>query len=244
MVEKIDTKNARVNIACLIHGDVYGWDYVDRLYSMVQRNFNRPTTMHVYTEQDRPVPAPYVKHELIDWGISGPKKSWWYKMQLFNTEHHQGPLLYLDLDTVIVGKIDWICQLTTDLFWAVRDFKYLWKPHTYNINSSVMWWDTTKFAHIWQGFKEQELTYLTRKYHGDQDFLDDHISQNQRRCFDSQQIKSWRWQCLDGGFDFQSRRYLVPGQGTRYDDNTKILIFHGRPKPNEIRDPVIKQHWQ
>lgn len=233
-----------IDVACLIHGQTYDWQYVERLRSMVSRNLAVPITMHVYTEKDRQIPAPYVKHELIDWGIGGPKKSWWYKMQLFNPLYHSGPLLYFDLDTVIVGDITWITKLTTDVFWSVRDFKYLWRPYLYNVNSSVMWWDTNRFADVWQEFNQRDLANLMRMHHGDQDFLNSSIDQTRRRCFDTEQVRSWRWQCLDGGFDFSSRRFLKPGIGTNYPDGTSVLIFHGNPKPGETRDPVIRQHWQ
>lgn len=70
-----------VDCACVIHGKLYDWVYVDKLYAMLTRHFTRPVVLHVFTESDRPVPEPYVKHSLINWpGIGGPRKSWWYKM--------------------------------------------------------------------------------------------------------------------------------------------------------------------
>ena len=124
-----------IDCACVIHGSLYDWKYVDKLYNMLTRHLTRTVRLHVYTEAGRSVPSPYIKHELIDWKISGPKQSWWYKVQLFNSEHHRGSLLYLDLDTVITKNIDWIWQLKTRHFWAVKDFKYLWRPAFQSINS-------------------------------------------------------------------------------------------------------------
>jgi hypothetical protein len=65
-----------------------------------------------------------------------------------------------------------------------------------------------------------------------------------RRFFNTDWVKSWRWQCFDGGFNFLKRKYLTPGTGTLVDNNTSILVFHGTPKPHEIADPVILNHWQ
>ena len=77
-----------IDCACVIHGNGYDWIYVDRLYSMLKRGLSNDIRMHVYTEANRKVPEPYVKHELKEWaGVSGSKKSWWYKMQLFNPEN-------------------------------------------------------------------------------------------------------------------------------------------------------------
>lgn len=233
-----------IDCACVIHGDAYAWKYVDRLYNMLSRHITPGVRLHVYTEAHRSVPDPYIKHSLLNWGISGPKRSWWYKMQLFNAEHHCGPLLYFDLDTVIVDNLDWLWNLPLTHFWAVRDFKHLWKSTNYSINSSIMWWHTNSYDYVWQHFKTQELTQILRKYHGDQDYILDAIPVPERNFFDTERIKSWRWQCLDGGYNFSQKRHLLPDTGTSIMHPTSVLVFHGNPKPDNIVDPLIVQHWQ
>jgi hypothetical protein len=233
-----------INCACVIHGTAYDWTYVTRLHSMLSRHLTPGVRLHVYTEPDREVPAHMVKHELANWNIGGPKQSWWYKMQLFNSEHYQGPLLYFDLDVVIVQNLDWIWQLPLDRFYAARDFKYLWRPTNYDINSSIMWWDTTKFEHIWQSFKSQPLRSIMSRYRGDQDYISAVIPQTERQFFPINRIQSYRWQCLDGGYDFSRKRHLMPGTGTCLTDLTSVLVFHGQPKPAQIRDHVIEQNWR
>ena len=234
-----------IDCACVIHGDVYDWEYVEKLHSMLQRNLTPRVRLHVYTEESRTVPEPYIKHALENWWyVKGPKRSWWYKMQMFNTEYHAGPLLYFDLDVVITGDIDWIWQKPLNYFWTLRDFKHLWRPTYYGSNSSVMWWDTTKFSKIWNNFKKENLTYLIKKYRGDQDYISDSISLAQRKFLDADRIKSWRWQAVDGGFDFSQRRYLEPGTGTKITESLSVLVFHGHPKPKDLQDQSVKQHWQ
>ena len=233
-----------LDCACVIHGESYSWEYVDKLYSMLARHISRPIQLHVYTENDRNVPAPYIKHVLADLGVSGPKKSWWYKMMLFDATEFSGDLLYFDLDVVITKKIDWIWQLPTRYFWSVRDFNYLWKPTQYDVNSSIMWWNTEKFNFVWQEFKKYKIGELMLKYHGDQNFITNTILQDDRKCFNTELIKSWRWQALDGGYNFSSRQYTRPNSGTNIADNTEILVFHGNPKPKDIMDSVIIQHWR
>jgi hypothetical protein len=200
--------------------------------------------MHIYTEADRPVPAPMIKHELTSWNIANPKKSWWYKMQLFNTEHHSGPLMYFDLDTVIVDNIDWIWQQPLRYFWAVRDFKYLWQSTSTGLNSSIMWWDTQQYASIWQEFQTEDLFKIMSRYRGDQDYISAKVKLADQRFFDTRRVKSWRWQCLDGGYNFRTKKYLHPGTGTHIDRDTNVLIFHGQPKPLESTDSAILTHWQ
>ena len=234
-----------LDCACVIHGHGYDWVYVEKLYNMLVRNSTRKIRFHVYTELERSVPPHMIKHVLTEWnGVTGPRKSWWYKMQLFNSEHHQGPLLYFDLDLVLVRNIDWIANLPTRYFWAIKDFRYLWRNNHAGINSSVMWWDTRKFNHIWQEFSTQNLDYICKKFHGDQDYISMHISNKERRTFEEKYIMSWRWQALDGGYDFKSRIFKQPNTGTKFDNETSILVFHGNPKPHETTDPEIIKYWQ
>jgi hypothetical protein len=243
-IKMTPTNTEPLDCACVIHGTGYDWEYVERLYNMLNRHLTRPIRFHVYTEAERPVPDHMIKHSLADWGFAGPKKSWWYKLQLFNTQHHQGPLLYFDLDVVIVKNIDWIWKLNLKHFWAVRDFKYLWKPNCTTSNTSIMWWDTTKYQNVWNTVIDQNIDFFVKKYRGDQDFISAVIPEGQRRFFNTDWIKSWRWQCLDGGFSFSKRKYIEPDTGTNIDKNLGILIFHGLPKQHEITDQIIATHWQ
>lgn len=240
MVETITTP---VDCACVIHGTAYDWTYVERLYSMLNRHISRGIRLHVYTEESRPVPSPMIKHTLTDWGIKGPKLSWWYKMQLFNKDNFQGQLLYFDLDTVIVDNLDWLVNLPKQQFWAVRDFKHLWKPHFAGINSSVMYWDTNQFDFVWRKFCTENFNTVIAGYHGDQDYISDAIPIAQRRFLPEEKVKSWRWECLDGGYNFKKRRFFLPGTGTKPPKNTTILVFHGNPKPDKITDSYIQSHW-
>jgi hypothetical protein len=233
-----------VDCACVLIGNgTYNWVYVDKLYNMLTRHITAGVRLHVYTEQDRPVPAPMIKHGLNRWEIKGAKRNWWYKMELFNSEHYAGPLLYFDLDVVIVRNIDWVQQLPLNCFWTVKDFKELWRPTHRGMNSSVMLFDTTKYQHVYDQFCSQPLPKIMKTYHGDQDFIGHVIQEKQRRYLDSDCVKSWRWQCLDGGYDFHTKKYRNPNTGTQLGKNTSILVFHGDPKPAVVQDPIIVQNW-
>jgi hypothetical protein len=234
-----------VNCACVIHGDMYSWDYVENLLAMLQQNSSKSVNLHVFTEPARVVPSHMIKHELQDWpGIAGAKKSWWYKMQMFDPAHNIGQMLYLDLDTVITGSIDWIWDLSPEYFWTIRDFKYLWRPDWQGLNSSVMYWDTAKFFWIWKQFKEKNINFLIKQHHGDQDYLNTLFDDTVLRFIPDGLVKSWRWQIKDGGMDMKTRIYRRPGAGTVLDPITKILVFHGHPKPHEISDSVIQHLWR
>ena len=231
--------------ACVIHGDAYGWIYVDRLYNMLQAHSTQDVRLHVFTEAGRYVPEPFVKHVLIDWpGIAGPRKAWWYKMQMFNSQHFSGRLLYFDLDVVLTKNIDWMWELADPYFWAVRDFKYLWRPGHNEINSSVMLWDTVKYQWIWDEFSKKNIQGVVKQYHGDQDFLTAVLTEKTRRFFNQSFIQSWRWEIKDGGLDMISRQYRQPGAGSVMNPANCVIVFHGKPKPHETEDSVVDRYWQ
>jgi hypothetical protein len=239
------TSDSHIDCACVIHGDAYSWTYVERLFNMLNRNLTKSVRFHVYTEAERPVPSPMVKHVLPNWGIHGSKRSWWYKLQLFDPSQHSGPMLYFDLDTVIINNIDWICEQPLGWFWAVRDFKYLWRPTHYSINSSIMWWDTCKFAYVWEEFQRKNLQEVMKKYRGDQDYIFNTIKQQNIRYLDSSRIKSWKWECMTGGPDFKRKKHTdADNYNTLITADTDILIFHGQPKPDKMQDPTVNQHWR
>jgi len=236
--------SSTVDCACLIHSDGYSWQYVERLYNMLSRYLRKDFRFHVYTEADRPVPSTMIKHSLTPWhNISGPKRSWWYKLQLFNPEHISGNMLYFDLDTVMVRPVSWITELDPAYFWAVRDFRYLQGNRRPLLNSSVMWFDVSKYSYVWTTAKDQDMQRLARQYHGDQDFIAATVELAKQRLMPESQIQSYRWECLDGGFDFQKRKYNAPGTGIAVADSASIIAFHGNPKPHEVQDPVVQRYW-
>jgi hypothetical protein len=234
-----------VNCACVIHGDAYQWTYVQKLYAMLCRNLTFPVKLHVFTEEEREVPDPFIKHTLDTWpGIAGPKSAWWYKIQMFNPDHFSGQLLYFDLDVVITGNIDWMLQAPPSHFSTIRDFRYLQRPAWAGINSSVMLWDTTRFSNVWESFMSQGPSTVTARYPGDQDFLSAVIDERHRNLFDADMIQSWRWQMNDGGQNMKTRKYHSPGTGCRIDPKVRVIVFHGTPKPHEVQDKYILQHWR
>lgn len=97
-----------ITVACLwVRGDVpYSADYVTRLLSMVGRNIDRRFRFVCLTDRPRELP----QIETIDIADSrlagGGLKAWWQKLELFNPARALGPVvLYIDLDSIIVGKL-------------------------------------------------------------------------------------------------------------------------------------------
>lgn len=230
--------------ACVIHGDAYAWSYVDNLLIMLRRHLHKDVRLHVFTESWRDVPEPYVRHDLVVWPqAQGPRGAWWNKLQLFGPGHFSGPVIYFDLDVVLVDDIRWLQDLDTQYFWAIRDWRWLWKANWTGINSSVMYWNAPDWTWIWDRVQEQGLDKIRSRHPGDQDWLTETVALTHRRFFEQQRIQSWRWQVHDGGMDMHTRRYRRPGAGAVIPPDTSIVVFHGRPKPHQIELPWIRRHW-
>jgi len=235
----------KIDCVCVIHGDRYDWRYVENLHSMVSRNLTVPVCFHVFTEAARSVPNHMIRHNLVDWPlVSGGRRAWWYKMQMFDPAHGLGRVLYFDLDVVITANLDWIVPLSPEHFWAIHDWRRFWKPHWRGINSSMMIWNQDHAATIWKRFRKQGLDHCVKQYQGDQDFISDCVSQQTLRYFDEGLVQSWRWQIRDGGMDPKTRKYARPGAGSILRPGTSVMVFHGKPKPHEVHDPMIQQFWQ
>lgn len=233
-----------IDCACVIHGTGYSWQYVEHLYHMLQRVFDTGIRFHVYTEAERPVPDHMIKHELTPWtGADAPARSWWYKMQLFNAEYFSGNLLYLDLDVVVARELNFVRDCDPARLWAIRDFKYLQGRPNPTINSSMMWWNVGEFDWVWRQFCKENPAAVARRFPGDQDYISHVVSVAQRRFFDDRYFESYRWQCLDGGYDFRRRKYQAPGTGVRIAGDTAVVVFHGQPKPHQVHDPEIVTLW-
>lgn len=246
MAKKNKTRTDNIiDCACVIHGTGYDWIYVDRLYNMLTRNIPGGIRFHVYTEPDRAVPSHMIKHDLDLWpGIGGPRKSWWYKMQLFNPAHFAGDMLYLDLDMIVLRDLSWVLSLPTNIFWGIRDFRHLQRSGFQTINSSVMWFNVSYFSYVWDQFIKDGVESVANRFQGDQDYITKVVDLNHRRFFDEKYFESYRWQCLDGGYDFQYRRHKAPGTGMQIAGDTAVVVFHGKPKPHEITDPELIALWK
>ena len=247
-IKRLTGVSDTIDCACLIHDTLYDWSYVNKLYNSLCRNLTPTVRMHVYTESTRHVPQPYIRHNLEEWeGVRGPKRSWWYKIQLFNPIHmlpDQGQMLYFDLDTVIVGNIDWLWNVNRDRFWAARDFQYLMKSSRWKINSSVMWFDPLKYSYVFKEFDIKQIVNNARcPWHGDQDYIFSKVKDDVNY-YSTDQILSYRWQVKEGGFDFRYRKPINPGAESTITGTASVLIFHGNPKPHEVTDRLILSHWR
>lgn len=105
-----------VNILCMKWGDYYGPEYANRLYHGVCRHLARPFRFVCFTDDATGLDAGIEALPLPDEEVGGSADLRWRKVSVFKPELFglTGPALFLDLDTVIVGRLDALFDLPGD----------------------------------------------------------------------------------------------------------------------------------
>jgi hypothetical protein len=163
---------------------------------------------------------------------------WWSKMELFRLS---GPVLYFDLDTLIVGNLDTLVDAAGSLmpceFAMLRAFRRpIWA-------SGIMMWNGdcssligSFLADVTSGEFMQycgatSLQTETGSYRGDQDWIQKIIPNHGKNIISIQEQ-------VDGIHSYKN--HIV---GSELPEDAKIICFHGKPRPHELDVPWIKQHW-
>lgn len=136
---------------------------------------------------------------------------WWSKIELFRPGLIQGPVLYLDIDTIVTGALNEI---------PLDDFTML--PNVYrqgDFGSGVMAWVNTP-QHIYEEFCKRPghfmRAYRTREKWGDQAFIRDYLGVKPKVF--GREFRSYKVHCTK----------QVPAQ-------TKVVYFHGKPRPWDVQ---------
>ena len=186
-------------VTVLRSGGDYQRIHVEKIRDMVERYVSEfefiCLTDSPTEEYDRPL-----KH---DW------PGWWAKMEIFNIP---GPVLFLDLDTIIVDNIDCIIKSLKDQpFVTLRD---AFRGGS-NIGSGIMSW-SKNVSYLYRAFAKDDKRFM-RELRGDQDFLQHAAKENTFMPDYYSGIVSFKADILNGWL------YNPPFH--------KIVFFHGTPRP-------------
>ncbi|MFO1183593.1 MAG: FkbM family methyltransferase [Bauldia sp.] len=211
-----------LNIVCLNAGDYqgHGAKYVNRLHDMVRRNLAEgfPGRFVCFTDDPdaaaynpgislKPLPVP---------GLGG----WWNKLALFKADLFPAGdrVLFLDLDTVIAGRLDEIAAYDGP-FAILRDFL---RPRGWQ--SSVMAWPAGFGEGIWTAYDKAGRPEIPG---GDQAWIEAMISHADV------------WQDLFPGrfVSYKQSRGAVP-------ETASVVVFHGEPRPHQVLTGWVREVWK
>lgn len=238
-----------LHFVCLKWGSKYPASYVNRLSRMVRRNFGLPMDFHCLTEDPGGL-DPEIGHLPLQ---TSDLRGFWYKLMLFQRDFFglQGDILFLDLDVVIVGNIDFLAELPGD-FLIIRDWSRnrMW-------NSSVMRFKAGRYDFIWERFVAQKQ-HILASYNGDQEWI--HACVPEAANWPADRILSYKKSLNSRAFPLLDRlgaRRLGLKTPDRMDTplppDAAIIVFHGKPDPEDVaehaygpwkRASFIQRHWR
>ncbi len=198
-------------VICLKWGNKYGPEYVNNLYSMVKRNLDN--VRFICFTEDRTGIDTQIEIKPIptnNQDITG----WWLKLSLFQSNLYDlvGPVLYLDLDVVIVNRLEPFWDVRGN-FCIIKDWLYARFADT-KLNSSVIRFNVGENHALWDTFLQHHKRVM-QKMPGDQDWITERQT--------NYQLWPVNW-CTS---------YKLDKCWTNIPKETKIIVFHGRPNPPE-----------
>jgi hypothetical protein len=217
--------DAPLTVVC-VHktGGIYdGHDYVGRLARGVARNLTTPYRFVCLSDD----PAAIDGVEKIP--LQNGWRGYWSKVEIYRPGLFSGPVLYLDLDTVICGDLGDIAACPDPVI-ATWDLQRGW------INSSLLRW-SVDLSCVYQVMLADPAAVM-KKYdngtlYGDQGLLQDTLTANRI---------AWRWAqeaCRE-----QILWIAPPLRGTPPPANTRVALFYGAPKLHEISSPWLAANWR
>lgn len=227
-----------INVICLKHGKKYGPNYVNNLYSMVQRNLTLPHRFICFTEDKKNLNE---KIEIIALPTDTNYVGWWWKPYIFKKDHFTpGDInLFIDLDMVIIKNINKMLTHDPDSFLGLEDPGRVWGRKN-RLGSAVMRWISGTYSNIWEDLTPETM----RKFRGDQDWIY-YLHQHSIKFYPEKWIMSYKW-------EVRKRHELSGvGQNSKFkeiknvetENETLILAFHGYPQPHQVEDPIIVNNW-
>jgi len=155
----------------------------------------------------------------------------------------EGTIIFLDLDIVIIDNIDSLWTYNPGRFCIIRDFNRSSIRDWSKFNSSIFKFEKGNFQFVWDNLIK-DIT-VTRKMHGDQDWIYSQI-RNNYQFWPDEWIQSYKWEIRNRNdvIKVGLKRQFKEVANPKVDPRTKILVFHGDPKPDEVKDPIIVDNWQ
>tara|TARA_Y100000310_G_scaffold43505_1_gene40591 strand:+ start:5217 stop:6017 length:801 start_codon:yes stop_codon:yes gene_type:complete len=227
----IDIPPTPLTVVCLKWGDLYGPEYVHRLKAGVARHLKTPYQFVCLTDDPTGLPP--------DCALALPTNlpRWWGKLWLFSPEFSAriggGRILFFDLDTVIVGSIDFLAQYRGP--WACLSGFY----HPFRCGSGVMSIGPQSNGSecVWELYDRDRA--WAEGFCGN--LGDGHWMQLCLGMGD-------RWQDMHPG---KMASYKVHCTASEIPETAAVVNFHGSPRPHEVFAypqyssslPWMREHW-
>lgn len=204
-----------LDIVTMKFGEKYSSDWANRLFAGVKRHCSVPFRFVCFTEKPKDLHSDIHIEQRED--LSG----WWNHLYAFSgwTGYRQ---MMIDIDDVITGPLDDLA--TYDGPHAVNSDVY----NSKNVDGGFQLISPGNGLKLWKQFIVNPSAVRSH-YYSDKQFYIAHINDSLR---------------VDNLFPGQWVSYKVHCQNKGLPENARIVGFHGKPKPDEVNEEWIKEHWQ
>ena len=171
-------------------------EYIDKMRNMLARHLSQPYQFEVLR------PTAGLKQD-----------GCWPKLEIFKPGR-AGRVLYLDLDTVIVGPLDELVKHKGAIHLA--DWHFPKNIHA----GGILLWDGDERAHIWESLTPE----VCKTFVNDQEWM------TSLGC----------WDRLPPGLNVSYRHHAA----AKVPEGAVTVSFHGEPKPHEVLTGWVPRLWQ
>jgi hypothetical protein len=212
-----------LTVLCVLRsgGPDFTPDYVHRLRNGVERHMRGKPHRFVCISD---VPVDCERIELTE---SYP--GWWSKIAMFRPGVITGPTLYLDLDSVIVNRLDPVENISFDF----AMLSILGKGEKLG-NSGAMWF-RKPFPHVYERFAEKPDYWIKyhqdnarNRYMGDQAYISDQFAEIPKL-----------HEALPNFF----RSFKYDKCQTAVPAGCSVVCFGGKPRPHEVTTGWVPRVW-
>ena len=214
-----------ITICCLKQGKKYNATYVNRLYNMVSRNMSEPFKFVCFTDNRLGI-----NKEVDMFPLPYNAEGWWGKMGLYKQKIDgvdTEKLLFLDLDVVITGRLEQICNYESD-FAMAKDYPYHYLPPNDKRqkwgNTSVVLLKVGSQSKIWEAYNQQGCPEVDR--FGDQEWIYEQF-----------------YGCCDLMPESFVQSYKLHNLAGDKIPECSVVMFHGTPKPPDCGG-WVKRLWR
>ena len=217
------SENLTRNVVCMKWGTKFGPEYVNRLFSMVEKNLTLPHRFICFTDNGEGINPGVEVKPLPKINDDGLTEKGWKKLGIFSQmDDIQGQVLFLDLDIIIRSNINCLFEADGE-FRIIKDWDF---PNDIIGNSSVFKFNVKQHKDVIENFYKEGLD-IRKRYKNEQAFLSHQMNDKGiLKYWDKGWCVSFKRNCLQ---PFPLNFFMVPKEPM----NAKIVVFHGRPNPEQ-----------
>lgn len=227
-----------LTVACVLKsGGIYNAEWVRKLRDGVARNLTVPYRFVCLSDVDVPCERiPLIGADYGDTRLAGNgwiiHPRWWSKLELFRPGLFDGPALYFDLDSLIIGSLDEVASYPHKMT-VVADF------YSGRVGSGMLAWNGD-YSFIHEAFCADARAIMHRYDNvephrgriGDQAFIEDQFSAH-----------SIMPEVFQKQFPGKFVSYKVHRCENGPPPGAAAICFHGQPKAHELSN-WVSQVWK